>query len=202
MCVTLLACGVALAATSTPVAAADDPVPTTPDPGPAPDPAPVPAPAPTPRPKPKPAPKPAPRSESTPTPAPEPEPAATPAEISSTPAVGPSPPRTARHVPKRAKKKVAHETQPRVVKAAKVVVPVKRTAATITSDRGLHYGTFVFLAMIGMAAVCFGVAAVPATYVRWRPAAYFVATRHIDLAIVGLALLLLACLTFVVTNGT
>jgi hypothetical protein len=55
--------------------------------------------------------------------------------------------------------------------------------------------------MIGMAIVCFAAAAVPATHVPWRPAAYFVATRHLDLAIVGLALLLLAGLTFIATGS-
>jgi Fe2+ transport system protein B len=83
-----------------------------------------------------------------------------------------------------------------------VLVPVNRTVATITSNGRTPYGAIVFLTIVGMAIVCFAAAAVPATHVRWRPAAYFVATRHVDLAIVGLALLLLAGLTFIVTGGS
>ena len=89
------------------------------------------------------------------------------------------------------------KTKPSVVTP---LVPVNRTAATITSD-GASYATIVLLAMVGMAIVCFGAAAVPATQVRWRPAAYVVATHHIDFAIAGLALLLLAGLTFVASGG-
>jgi hypothetical protein len=92
---------------------------------------------------------------------------------------------------------------PRVVTPAKaVLVPVNQTVATFTPNERTPYGTIVFLAMIGMAIVCFAAAAVPATHVPWRPAAYFVATRHLDLAIVGLALLLLAGLTFIATGGS
>lgn len=94
------------------------------------------------------------------------------------------------------------KTAPRAIKPAKVVlVPVDQAAATLTSNGRTPYGTMVFLAMVGFAIACFGAAAVPATHVRWRPAAYFIATRHLDLAIVGLALLLLAGLTFLATGG-
>jgi hypothetical protein len=93
--------------------------------------------------------------------------------------------------------------EPRVLKPAKVaVVPVKRTVASISSVERFPYGALVFLTMVAVAAVCFAAAALPATAVPWRPAAYVVATRHVDFAIVGLALLLLAALMFVATGGT
>jgi len=95
------------------------------------------------------------------------------------------------------------KTAPRAIKPAKVVlVPVDQTAATLTSNGQTPYGTMVFLAMVGLAIACFGAAAVPATHVRWRPAAYFMATRNLDVAIIGLALLLLAVFTFIATNGS
>jgi len=95
------------------------------------------------------------------------------------------------------------KNSPRVAKPAKALLaPVNRTVATFTSNERTPYGTIVFLAMIGMAIVCFAAAALPATHVRWRPAAYFVATHHLDLAIIGLALLLLAGLTFIATGGS
>jgi hypothetical protein len=59
----------------------------------------------------------------------------------------------------------------------------------------------VFVATIGLAIVCLGVAAMPAAHVPWRPAAYFVAVRHLDLAIAGLALLFVAGFVVLVTGG-
>jgi hypothetical protein len=191
-----------------PAYAADDPVPTTPepapDPAPTPDPAPAPTPAPKPRPKPTPAPSSRPAPTRTPTPAPvQPSTAVTPAPSSSVPAVPVRPHATKRAVKRHTKRITrALKTPLRPAKTTKAaVIPVKRTAARISSGTGFQYGTLVFLLMIGVGAICFATAVVPATSLRWRPAAYFVATRQIDLVIAGAALLLLALLTFVATNG-
>jgi hypothetical protein len=54
---------------------------------------------------------------------------------------------------------------------------------------------------LGLAIVCFTVAMVPATHVRWRPAAIFVSERQIDLTVLGLALLLSAAFTIFLTGG-
>ena len=45
------------------------------------------------------------------------------------------------------------------------------------------------------------IALVPATHVKWRPAAIFVSDRQLDLTVVGLALLVAAACTLLWTNG-
>jgi hypothetical protein len=91
---------------------------------------------------------------------------------------------------------------PAAPKAAQAAVPVKKTVAIVSSSETFDSAMLVLLGMIGLAFACLAVAAIPATYMRWQPAAYFVARRHLDLAIVGLALLLLAAFTFLVTGGS
>jgi hypothetical protein len=189
-----------IGATAAPSAAraADDPVPTTPEPEPDPTPDPY---TPAPKPKPKPTPAPAPRSQ----PAPARAPVVT--QTPAAPTVAPS--RTS--APKPARKKNAQRTKvtkkkakpiPAAPKAAQAAVPVKKTVAIVTPSETFDSAMLVLLGMIGLAFACLALAAIPATYVRWRPAAHFVATRNLDLAIVGLALLLLAGFTFLVTGGS
>jgi hypothetical protein len=201
-CVAVLACSFGLVGGPAAATAADDPVPTTPEPAPdpAPDPAPVPAPAPKPKPKPAPV-----------RPAPTPTPVVTPSPEPPAAAVVPSrSPRPTAHKP--TKKKAVHRTQartPKPVVPARVVKPVKaarslpanRTAATIAPSKPFDYGSLVFLTMIAIAVACFTVAAIPATVVPWRSAAHFIALRHIDFAIIGLALLLLAGVTFMASGN-
>lgn len=190
-----------------PSAFADDPPPTTvPTPTlPAPDPAP-------PKPKPKPVSHPTPRPVRT-----------TPVYHAPTPAtVVPSSSSTAPtvHTHVKPKKKVQHKKA--VVK--KKVAPTTTTTATLPTvtvsttagavgvpsvfhpksggARSLDFGSIVIVLGLSIAIACFAVALVPATSVKWRPAAIFVSERQVDLTVIGLGLLVAAAFTFFLTKGS
>jgi hypothetical protein len=193
VCALGLACGIAFPGGVTSAQAADDPVPTTPEP--APDPAPVPAPAPKPKPKPAPRqPVSQPRPTSvTPTPAPVVHSAPTVPTQSTKPAVK----KRVVHKKAHAKRKLQPKPStslPKVVKPkhARSGVLGAQTAATLNSHGSIGFGSLLLLGMIAIGLACFGVAAIPAVYVPWRPAAYFIAYRNLDIAIAGLGLLVLA----------
>ena len=189
-----------------PSAFADDPPPTTvPTPTlPAPDPAP-------PKPKPKPVSHPAPRTVRTtpvyhtPTPAP-----VLPGSSSTQPTV---------HTHVKPKKKVRHKKA--VVKKKKVAHTTTTTLPTVTvlttagavgvpsvfhSKSGgggsLDFSSIVIVLGLGIAIACFAAALVPATSVKWRPAAIFVYERQVDLTVIGLALLVAAAFTLFFTKGS
>ncbi len=196
LCALGLACGMSVAGVVSLAEAADDPVPTTPEP--APEPAPDPAPVPTPAPKPKPKPAPAPQK-----PVSQPRPTS----------VTPTPASVARSAPTRpttsaVKKRLIHKrkahtkrkVQPKPGTSLPTVVTPKharsgvlgtQTAATLSSGGSFDFGSLLIVMTLGMAIVCFGVAAIPAPYVPWRPAAHFIAYRHLDIAIAGLGFLFL-----------
>ena len=187
------------------IARADDPPPTTvPTPTlPTPDPAP-----PKPKAKPKPAPKPAPR--------PRPvthtqvyRPPVAPAP-STRPAAAVKPKVRAHPKPK---PKVTHKKAP-VKKKAAVLPKVKVTPPPVGGVAGvqsafqtksgggsLNLGSLLIVLGLGVAIACFTIALVPATYVKWRPAAIFVSERQADLTIFGLALLVVAAFTLFLTKG-
>jgi hypothetical protein len=91
---------------------------------------------------------------------------------------------------------------PRIVKPVKAarVLPANRTAASIAPTERFDYAALVFLTMIAIAVASLTLASIPATVLPWRSASHFVARRHIDFAIIGLALLLLAAVTFFATG--
>jgi len=165
------------------VARADDPPPPTTIPTPT-----LPEPDPAPAPKPKPAPKPAPKSTSAPrvshaptyqapvTPAPSTRPAAT---------VKPK----ARAYAKPRPKKVRH----------KKVVMEKET--TSLPSGSFNLGSLLVVLGLSLAIACLAVAVVPATYVKWRPAAIFVSERQVDLTVIGLGLLVVTAFMLVLTKG-
>ena len=189
------------------VARADDPPPTTvPTPTlPTPDPAP-------PKPKPKPAPKPAPQ--------PAPGPRTGDAHSGVPPPVAPAPstrpaatvkPKVRAH-PKPKPKKVKHKKAP--VKKKTTVLPKVNVTPTVGGVAGVqsafqtksaggsfNLGSLLIVLGLGVAIACFTIALVPATYVKWRPAAIFVSERQVDLTIVGLALLVVAAFTLFLTKG-
>ena len=191
-----------------PSAFADDPPPTTvPTPTlPAPDPAP-----PKPTPTPKPVSHPAPRTVRTtpvyhaPTPAP-----VVPSSSSTRPTV---------HAHVKPKKKVRHKkavvkkkAAPTTTTATLPTVPVLTTAGAVGVPSVFHsksggggsldFGSLVIVLGLSIAIACFAVALVPATSVKWRPAAIFVSERQVDLTITGLALLVGAAFTFFLTKGS
>ena len=187
-----------------PSALADDPPPTTvPTPTvPAPDPAP-------PKPKPKPVSRPAPRTVRT-----------TPVYHAPTPApVVPSSTRPTVHTLVKPKKKVRHKkavvkkkAAPTTTTATLPTVPVLTTAGAVGVPSVFHsksggggsldLGSIVIVLGLSIAIACFAVALVPATSVKWRPAAIFVSERQVDLTITGLALLVAAAFTFFLTKGS
>ena len=199
------AAGLTFGLLATSIARADDPPPTTvPTPTlPTPDPAP-----PKPKPKPKPAPKPTPR--------PRPvthtqvyRPPVAPAP-STRPAAAVKPKVRAHPKPK---PKVTHKKAP-VKKKAAVLPKVKVTPPPVGGVAGVqsafqtksgggsfNLGSLLIVLGLGVAIACFTVALVPATYVKWRPAAIFVSERQVDLTIVGLALLVVAAFTLFLTKG-
>jgi hypothetical protein len=109
--------------------------------------------------------------------------------------------RHANHRRKTKTRRAKPATPPPTPKAAELPVPVIQTAAAVDSSSHSDYATILLAAMIGLAFACFCVAAIPATYVPWRHAAYFVANRQVDIGLAGLALLALAGLTLVATRG-
>ena len=179
-------------------ARADDTTPTTvPTPTvPTPDPAP-------PKPKPKPAPKPASN------PSPSRQVTHAPAY---TPPVTPSPTVHAQVKPKQKKvrhKKVLHKKV--VVKKQTTTLPTVTIAplgavgvqAALKSKSGgsFNLGSLLVVLGLSLAIACLAVAVVPATYVKWRPAAIFVSERQVDLTVIGLGLLVVTAFMLVLTKG-
>ena len=189
------------------IARADDPPPTTvPTPTlPTPDPAP-----PKPKPKPKPAPRPAPR------PRPVTHTQVYRAPVAPAPSTRPAAavkPKVRAHPKPKPKPKVTHKKAP-VKKKAAVLPKVKVTPPPVGGVAGvqsafqtksgggsLNLGSLLIVLGLGVAIACFTIALVPATYVKWRPAAIFVSERQVDLTIVGLALLVVAAFTLFLTKG-
>ena len=182
------------------VARADDPpvttVPTTTVP--APDPAPPP---PKPKPKPKPAPKPAPRHVST-TPAYRPPVAPVP---SKRPAATVKPKVRAHPKPKHKKvKPKAPVKTTTVLPEVTIAPPVSAGVSNVfqpKSGGSFSLGSLLIVLGLSFAIACFSIAVVPATYVKWRPAAIFVSERQVDLTVVGLALLVATAFTLFLTKG-
>jgi len=195
------ASGLAVGLSLTPAARADDPPPTTvPTPT-----VPEPDPAPLPKPKPKPAPKPAPSR-----------------KVSHAqtfrPPVAPSPsarrtvtvkPKVRAHVTPKPKK-VLHKKPvvrkkttalPEVVIGAPVRAVGVQNALSTKSSGSFSLASLLVVLALSVAIACFAAAAVPATSVRWRPAAIFVSERQIELTVIGVALLLATAFTLVVTKG-
>lgn len=111
----------------------------------------------------------------------------------------------------KARPKVKHKKP--VIKKKTVVLPkvnatppagalgVSNALHTKSSGASFHLGSLLIVLGLGVAIMCFAVALVPATYVKWRPAAIFVSERQVDLTVVGLALLVAAAFTFFLTRG-
>jgi hypothetical protein len=76
-----------------------------------------------------------------------------------------------------------------------------RTAATPRTRTSTDFQSLLIATMLGLAIICLGIAAIPAVYVPWRPVAYFIAERHVDMAIAGLGCLVLAGFLMLVAGG-
>jgi hypothetical protein len=200
------ASGLAVGLFLPPAARADDPPPTTiPTPT-----VPEPDPAPSPKPKPKPVPK----------PAPKPAPSRNVSHAQTfRPPVAPSP-SARRTVTVKPKLRAHVKPKPNKVLHKKLVVKKKTTTAlpeamigspvpavrvqnalSTKSGGSFSLASLLVVLALSLAIACFAVAAVPANSVKWRTAAIFVSERQVDLAVIGLALLLATAFTLVLTKG-
>jgi hypothetical protein len=186
------------------VARADDPPPTTvPTPTlPTPDPAP-------PKPKPKPAPKPAPPPRPV-TQTPVYRPPVAPASSTRPAAVvhpkvlahpKPKPKKVVKHKKAPVKKKTTVLPKVNVTRPVGGVAGVQSAFQTKSGGGAFNLGSLLIVLGLGVAIACFTIALVPATYLKWRPAAIFVSERQVDLTVVGLALLVAAAFTLFLTKG-
>ena len=112
-------------------------------------------------------------------------------------------------------KKVRHKT----VRHKKVVVKKQTTTTlpTVTiapvgavgvpaalgpkSGGSFNLGSLLVVLGLSLAIACLAIAVVPATYVKWRPAAIFVSERQVDLTVIGLGLLVVTAFMLVLTKG-
>lgn len=168
------------------------PTPTVPTPDPAP------APKPTPKPAPKSTPRTTPRTHSTPTyQAPRPQ--------SVAPRTTTKPKVRAHPKPKKKVTKAPVKTETTALPKVSVTPPIGavgvRNAFQTKSGGSSDLGSIVIVLGLALAIACFAMALVPATHVRWRPVAIFVSERQVDLTIIGLALLMGAVFTFLLTKG-
>jgi hypothetical protein len=186
------------------VARADDPPPTTvPTPTlPTPDPAP-------PKPKPKPAPKPAPpprpvtqtpvyRPPVAPAPSTRPAAAVQPKVLAQP---KPKPKTVVKHKKAPVKKKTTVLPKVNVTRPVGGVAGVQSAFQTKSAGGSFNLGSLLIVLGLGVAIACFTIALVPATYLKWRPAAIFVSERQVDLTVVGLALLVATAFTLFLTKG-
>ena len=61
--------------------------------------------------------------------------------------------------------------------------------------------SLLILLGLAFAIACFMIALVPATHVKWRPAAVFFSDRQLDVTVVGVAFLVATACTLLWTNG-
>jgi hypothetical protein len=97
------------------------------------------------------------------------------------------------------KKKTA--VLPKVTVAPQVGAVGVSNAFQPKSGGSFSLGSLLIILGLSTAIACFSIAVVPATYVRWRPAAIFVSERQVDLTVLGLALLVVAGFTLLLTKG-
>jgi hypothetical protein len=76
-----------------------------------------------------------------------------------------------------------------------------QNALRTESGGSFSLGSLLVVLALSVAIACFAVAAMPASSVKWRPAAIFVSERQIDLAVIGIALLVATAFTLVLTKG-
>ena len=183
-------------------ARADDPTPTTvPTPTlPTPDPAP---PKPKPTPAPKPAPKPSPSRHVSH--APTYQPPVAPAS-SSRPATTVKPKVRVQVKTKKARPKTTVVTPtttpvPKVTVAPPLGAVGEQGALRTKSNGSISLASLLIVLGLSFSIACFAVAAVPATYWKWRPAAIFVSERQIDLTLVGVALLVGTAFMLLLAGG-
>jgi hypothetical protein len=76
-----------------------------------------------------------------------------------------------------------------------------RSAFPTPAGGGADVGSLLIVLGLGLAIAFLAVAVVPATSLKWRPAAIFVYERQVGLTLAGLTLLVVAAATIFWTNG-
>jgi hypothetical protein len=76
-----------------------------------------------------------------------------------------------------------------------------RNAFAAPSGGTAGVGSLLIVLGLGLAIACLAIAVVPATSVKWRPAAIFLSDRQVGLMLAGLALLVAASATIFWTSG-
>jgi len=82
-------------------------------------------------------------------------------------------------------------------------VTIAQVGATLGPKSGgsFNLGSLLVVLGLSLAIACLAIAVVPATYVKWRPAAIFVSERQVDLTVIGLGLLVVTAFMLVLTRG-
>jgi len=185
-----------------PTRASDDPTPTTSTPTPTtPDPDPAPPP---PKPKAQPKPKPAPRPSPSPTPTPTPSPV-----VPSTPPASAPPqsvtPKVTHHKPLKHKRARPKHHPPVAKPKPQFVTPLvpvgAKSGASQAPATKPDLAKLMIFGTLGLSLLLFALAALPARAVPWRPAAYFISHRQIDLTLFGIVLFALTIVEIVVTRN-
>jgi hypothetical protein len=74
-------------------------------------------------------------------------------------------------------------------RAAQSGVLGAQSTITLLGGESFDLAALLIVAALSLAIACFGIAAVPAAFVPWRPAAWFVASERLPITFVGLAIL-------------
>jgi hypothetical protein len=105
--------------------------------------------------------------------------------------------------PKKAKPKAPAKKKTVVLPKVTITPPVSAGISQpfqTNSGGSFSLGSLLIVLGLSFAIACFSIAVVPATYVKWRPAAIFVSERQVDLTVVGVALLVAAAFTLYLTG--
>jgi hypothetical protein len=90
---------------------------------------------------------------------------------------------------------------PKVMIGSPVRAVGVQNALSTKSSGSISVASLLVVLALSVAIACFAVAAMPASSVKWRPAAIFVSERQVELTVIGAALLLATAFTLVLTKG-
>ena len=98
-------------------------------------------------------------------------------------------------------KKVAVKKETTTTTLPTVTITPVGAALGPKSGGSFNLGSLLVVLGLSLAIACLAIAVVPATYVKWRPAAIFVSERQVDLTVIGLGLLVVTAFMLVLTKG-
>ena len=92
-------------------------------------------------------------------------------------------------------------TVPKVTVAPPLGAVGEQVALKTKSNGSISLASLLIVLGLSFSIACFAVAAVPAAYWKWRPAAIFVSERQIDLTLFGVALLVGTAFMLLLARG-